>query len=111
MARNRIALYWLYLRSINGASLDTDDPQASAIAEVAMNRFFQSLSTPYHAYQVSEPQDLAQAVADVGRQQNLPLDYLELIPRKDYDRPCFALGAFACLMILAFSVVQLRSWR
>jgi mxaC protein len=111
MARNRIALYWLYLRSINGASLDTDDPQASAIAEVAMNRFFRSLSTPYHAYQVSEPKDLAQAVADVGRQQNLPLDYLELIPRKDYDRLCFALGAFGCLMILAFSAVQLRSWR
>jgi mxaC protein len=111
MARNRIALYWLYLRSINGASLDTDDPQASAIAEVAMNRFFQSLSTPYHAYQVSEPKDLAQAVSDVGRQQNLPLDYLELIPRKDYDRLCFVLGAFACLLILAFSAVQLRSWR
>jgi mxaC protein len=111
MARNRVALYWLYLRSINGASLDTDDPKADAIAEVAMNRFFQSLSTPYHAYQVSEPKDLAQAVADVGRQQNLPLDYLELIPRKNYDRLCFALGAFACLMILAFSAAQLRSWR
>src|ERR1700722_4902398 len=67
MRRNRIALYWLYLRSINGASLDTDDPQADAIAEVAMNRFFQSMSTPYHAYQASEPQDLVQAVADVGR--------------------------------------------
>jgi len=111
MARNRVALYWLYLRSINGASLDTDDPQADAIAEVAMNHFFQSLSTPYHAYQVSEPKDLVQAVADVGRQQNLPLDYLELIPRKDYDRLCFALAAFACLMMLAFNAVQLRSWR
>jgi mxaC protein len=111
MARNRIALYWLYLRSINGASLDTDDPQANAIAEVAMHRFFQGLATPYHAYQVSEPKDLVQAVADVGRQQNLPLDYLELIPRRDYDRLCFALGAFACLMILGFSAVQLRSWR
>jgi mxaC protein len=111
MARNRIALYWLYLRSINGASLDTDDPQADAIAEVAMHRFFQGLGTPYHAYQVSEPKDLVQAVADVGRQQNLPLDYLELIPRKNYDRLCFTLGAFACVMILAFSAVQLRSWQ
>ncbi len=110
LARNRIALYWLYLRSINGASLDTDDPQAEAIAEVAMHRFFQGLTTPYHAYQVSEPKDLVQAVADVGRQQNLPLDYLEFIPRRNYDRLCFTLGAFACLVIVAFSSVQLRRW-
>ena len=110
MARNRIALYWLYLRSINGATLDTDGADGEAVAEVAMHRFFQSLGTPYHAYQVSETKDLVQAVTDVGRQQNLPLDYLERIPRKDYDRLCFGLGAFGCLMMLAFSAAQLRSW-
>jgi mxaC protein len=75
-----------------------------------MHRFFRSLSTPYHAYQASEPKDLEQAVADVGRQQNLPLDYLEQVPRKDYDRFCFAAAALTCLGLLAFSAVQLRSW-
>lgn len=110
LARNRIALYWLYLRSINSPSLDSQDPQSDAVAEIAMHRFFQSLSTPYHAYQAGEPKDLAQAVADVGRQQNLPLDYLERIPRRDYDRLCFGLGAFSCLMLLGFGAVQLRGW-
>ena len=75
-----------------------------------MHRFFQTLSTPYHAYQTSEPKDLAQAVADVGRQQNLPLDYVEQIPGKDYDRACFGVSAFACLMLLALGAIQLRSW-
>jgi mxaC protein len=111
LTRNHVALYWLYLRSINGASLETDDPQAGAIAEVAMHRFFKGLTTPYHAYQASEPKDLAQAVADVGRQQNLPLDYLERVPREDYDRLCFAVAAFGCLGLLAFSAIQLRSWK
>jgi mxaC protein len=110
LGRNRIALYWLYLRSINGPSLDSQDPQSDAVAEIAMHRFFQSLRTPYHAYQAAEPKDLAQAVADVGRQQNLPLDYLERIPRRDYDRLCFGLGAFSCLMLLGFGAVQLRGW-
>jgi mxaC protein len=68
------------------------------------------LSTPYHAYQASEPKELAQAVADVGRQQNLPLDYMERVPREDYDRLFFALAACGCLGLLAFSAVQLRSW-
>jgi mxaC protein len=111
LARNRVALYWLYLRSINGASLDDTAPDAGAIAEVAMHRFFQTLTTPYHAYQAAEPKDLAQAVADVGRQQNLPLDYMERIPRKDYARICFAIGALFCAMWLAFNAVQLRSWK
>ncbi|MDB6044969.1 MAG: von Willebrand factor type domain protein [Gammaproteobacteria bacterium] len=110
LARNRIALYWLYLRSINSPSLDSQDPQSDAVAEIAMHHFFQSLSTPYHAYQAAEPKDLAQAVADVGRQQNLPLDYLERIPRRDYDRLCFGLGAFSCVMLLSFGAVQLRGW-
>jgi len=110
MARNRIALYWLYLRAINGASLDDSDPQADSIAEVALHHFFQKLGTPYHAYQVSEPKDLVQAVADVGRQQNLPLDYLERVPRKSYERGCYAFGALACLALLGFSAAQLRSW-
>jgi mxaC protein len=81
------------------------------IAEVALHRFFQTLTTPYHAYQTSEPKDLAQAVADIGRQQNLPLDYAEQVPRKDYDRACFAIGAMACLMLLALGALQLRSWQ
>ena len=110
MRRNRIALYWLYLRSINGASLDDSDPQADAVAEVALHHFFQSVGTPYHAYPVSEPKDLVQAVADVGKQQNLPLDYLERIPRRSYERGCFTAGALACLVLLGFSALQLRSW-
>jgi mxaC protein len=110
LARNRIALYWLYLRSINGADLSTADPQADAVAEVAMHRYFQSLRTPYHAYQAAEPKDLAQAVGDFGRQQNLPLDYAEAVPRRDYARVCFELGALSCLGLLVLGAVELRSW-
>ncbi|HVW69782.1 MAG TPA: vWA domain-containing protein [Steroidobacteraceae bacterium] len=110
LARNRVALYWLYLRSINGASLDSNDPDAGAVAEVAMHRFFQSMGTPYRAYEAAEPKELAQAVVDVGRQQNLPLDYFERIPRREYRHMCFAVGALGCLVLLAFGAVQLRSW-
>ena len=110
LARNRVALYWLYLRSINGANLNTDDPQADAVAEVAMHRFFLSLHTPYHAYQAAEPKDLAQAVADFGHQQNLPLDYPERVPRRDYARVCFGLAALSCLLLLGLGAVELRGW-
>jgi mxaC protein len=68
------------------------------------------LATPYQAYQAEIPEDLAKAVADVGKQQNLPLDFVERIPREDYSRHFVAAAALACLMLLAYRFVLLRSW-
>lgn len=111
LARNRIALYWMYLRSYNSATLDTTDTRWENAPEIALHRFFQTLQTPYRAYQAEEPEDLSKAVADVGRQQNLPLDFLEQIPRKDYSRHFLAFAAFSCAMLLLYRSMLLRSWQ
>lgn len=111
LVRNRIALYWIYLRSYNSAMLDTTDPRWDNAPELALHRFFKSLQTPYRAYQAEEPEDLSRAVADVGRQQNLPLDFLEQIPRQDYSRHFIALAAFSCALLLLYRSMLLRSWQ
>jgi mxaC protein len=110
LARNRVALYWLYLRSINSPPLDADDPAREMAPEIALHRFFQELTSPYRAYQAEVPEDFERAVAEVGRQQNLPLDYFEQIPRRDYTRHFLAVAAFSCLMLLVYRQLQLRSW-
>jgi mxaC protein len=110
LLRNRIALYWIYLRSYNSATLDTTEARWENTPAIALHRFFQALQTPYRAYQAEEPEDLARAVADVGRQQNLPLDFLEQIPRQDYSRHFIALAAFSCAMLLLYRSMLLRSW-
>lgn len=110
LRRQRIALYWIYLRSYNAPSLDSDDPKLEAIGEVALHRFFQTLDTPYRNYQADSPEDIARAVADVGRQQNLPLDYYERIPREDYSKHFLLAATLACAMLLAFRLMLLRSW-
>jgi mxaC protein len=111
LARNRIALYWMYLRSYNSAVLDTTDTRWENAPEIALHRFFQTLQTPYRAYQAEDPEDLSRAVADVGRQQNLPLDYMEHIPRQDYSRVFLAFAAFSCAMLLLYRSMLLRSWQ
>jgi mxaC protein len=110
MLRNRIALCWIYLRSFNSPAIDTEDRDSEAVPEIALHRFFQTLGTPYQAYQAEVPEDLAKAVADVGKQQNLPLDFVERIPRQDYSRYFVAAAAFACLMLLAYRSLLLRNW-
>jgi mxaC protein len=111
LERNRIALYWLYLRSYNSATLDTRDARWDNSPEISLHRFFQTLRTPYRAYQAEAPEDLKKAVAEVGRQQNLPLDFLEQIPRRDYSSFCIAVAAFSCAMLLLYRCVLLRSWQ
>ena len=110
LTRNRIALYWLYLRSINSPNLETQEPDAEAVPEIALRRFFQGLRTPYRAYQAEEKGDLERAVADVGRQQNLPLDFTEQVPRRDFSRECLLEAILSCLLLLVHRALQLRSW-
>lgn len=109
LARNRIALYWIYLRSYNSATLDTTEARWENAPEIALHRFFQTLKTPYRAYQAEDPESLSRAVADVERQQNLPLDFLEQIPRQDYSRAFLAVAAFSCAMLLLYRSMLLRS--
>lgn len=110
LARNRIALYWLYLRSYNSAKLDTREARWENAPEIALHRFFQTLRTPYRAYQADAPEDLARAVADVGRQQNLPLEFFEKIPRRDYSAVLVVVSASACVLLLLLRLLMLRSW-
>jgi mxaC protein len=127
----RIALHWLYLRTLNapelGAEASAPPPDASSdspadiearntwatqasIPEVALHRFFQSLPTRYRLYQADSPDDLAQAVAEVGREQNFPLDFEERVPRQDHSRALLLLAALCCALMLAYRSLLLRSW-
>lgn len=110
LLRNRITLNWFYLKSIAGPDLETRDLGSENIPEIALHHFFTSLPTPYRAYQAQSPEDLAEAVADVDRQQNFPLEFLERVPRQDYSRHFLAAAAFFCVGLLAYRAVQLRSW-
>jgi mxaC protein len=110
LARNRIALYWFYLRSYNSPALDSSDPDRASAPELALHRFFQTLRTPYRAYQAEVPEDLAKAVDDVGRQQNLPLDFLEEVPRQDYSRRFLLAALVCCLSLLATRLLTISGW-
>ena len=110
LLRNRITLNWIYLRSVNGADFNAMGARNDTPPEIALHRFFQSLRTPYQAYQAMSPKDVEEAVTDIGRQQNFPIDFLEQIPRRDFSRYFLAVAAFFCLVLLVYRSLQLRSW-
>ncbi len=110
LLRNRISLYWIHLKSYNSPALDSQEPGSDHAPEVVLHRFFQTLRTPYRLYEAEAQEDLAKAVADVGRQQNFPLDYVEQFPRADYSHTLVIVAMLACLVLLTGRFFALRSW-
>ena len=109
--RNRVSLTWIYLRSVNSPRLDTPGDTDAAVPEIALHRFFQTLPGGYRAYEAEDPEELARAVADVGRQQAFPLDYLEEVPRRDLSRLALAVGAACCALMVALRARMITGWR
>lgn len=108
--RNRVALDWIYLRSVNSPHLETPGEASEAVPEIALHRFFQTWPGGYRAYEADDPEGLARAVAEVARQQNFPLDYSERVPRRDFSRAALALAIACCALMVAMRAVTLRSW-
>jgi mxaC protein len=112
--KQRVGIYWLYLRSANtpGLTLEADDSAAAAesVPEIMLHRFFGSLETPYRAYEASDAQALEHAIADVNRLEKLPITYNDLVPRRELAPWGHALALLAVLLLLGARVVEIRQW-
>lgn len=109
LKRNRITLYWIYLRSFNQPSLaDSNSAEYDTNAEVLMHRFFSSLATPYRAFEAEDQASMQRAIDAVGQLQMLPITYPLRVPSIDRAPLCYWLAAFACM---ALSLLRLQHWR
>jgi mxaC protein len=112
LTRNRIGLYYIYIRSTaNSPNLNVDvSTSEDSGEEMALHRFFLSLSTPYHLYQADDSNAIATALKQIDQQQNLPLSFVERVPRIDKSAYGFAIAAASCLGLFGFGFLRLRSW-
>ena len=112
--KQRVAIYWLYLRSGNspGLKLDTGEApeDADTVPEYLLHRFFGSMGTPYRAYEASNTDALQQAIEAVNQLENLPITYLDTVPRRDLAPLCFGTALAAVLLLLGASLMEIRRW-
>ena len=89
--RERVGLYWIYLRSAGSPGLMADrelsDDQADAVPEHFLHKFFRSTGAFYHAYEAESPDAMARAIEDIRRLENRPLRYVEIQPIEPLERP------------------------
>jgi mxaC protein len=110
----RVSVYWLYLRSAFGPGL-TPEPgdnaaAADSVPEMMLHRFFESLPTPYRAYEAADAQSLQRAIDDVNRLEKLPIAYDELIPRRELAPWGHGVALLAVLLLLAARCLEIRRW-
>ncbi len=101
-----VSLYWIFLRTANspgltGGSTAQDGASMQAQPERFLHQFFQELGVPYRAYEAEDPTALAKAIDDIGRLEQQPLRYQEVLPKYDLDSYCFTLALGAVLLLLA----------
>ncbi|MDM0103472.1 vWA domain-containing protein [Variovorax sp. J22R24] len=115
MARkHRVAIYWIYLRSTNSPGLVLEKGEApesvESVPEYALHRFFESLGTSYRAYEASDPEALKKAIDAVNRLENLPITYLDTMPRRDVSAPVLGVALGCILLLLAAKLAEIRRW-
>ena len=110
--KNRIRLYWLYLRSHNGKDLNQKPHNAneSTTPEYFLHRYFQTLPAGYQAYQVENPAALKQAISDISELENKPIRYQEKIPAKDLSVYCHRLAFGLILLLLIARLWEVEPW-
>jgi mxaC protein len=74
---------------------------ADVVAEQSLHRFFSMMGSPYHAFQADSPTALQEALDEVGRLENAPLEYAEIRPRREFELPLFACALLAVLLLVA----------
>ena len=112
--KQRVAIYWLYLRSANSPGLRAEVGEATGdadtVPEHTLHRFFESLGSPYHAYEADNDKDLQQAIDDVNRMENLPITYLDTVARRELAPYGRGIALLCVVLLLGAQTLEIRRW-
>ncbi|MGR9072194.1 MAG: vWA domain-containing protein [Gammaproteobacteria bacterium] len=106
--RNRVMLYWIYLRNKHSASLKQPppNPNETTTPEYFLHRFFQSMEIPYQAFEAEDPEALQRAIEEIEKLENNPIRYREKIPRQELAEAFYFSAAFGLLILLAVGLFE-----
>ncbi|MDF1583397.1 MAG: VWA domain-containing protein [Methyloprofundus sp.] len=108
-----LRLYWIFMRSENSPGLyekpkDPRDDNAGAMPERYLHLFFSSLGIPYKAYQAENPDAVQQAINDINTLENMPLHYVEKIPKQALSNACYLLASLFISLLLVVKLAEAR---
>lgn len=112
--QERVSLYWIYIRSLRSPGLladrDVDAQIADTVPEHFLHKFFSGLGTPYRAYEAENPEALREAIDDVNRIERLPIQFTDVLPKRDLSQYCYGAALACALALLALKAIEVRRW-
>jgi len=111
--QRQVRLYWIFLRTAGSPGIfdlpeDSRDDNAGAMPERYLHKFFLGLGSPYQAYEAESPNALKQAIADINQLENLPMHYVERIPKQDLSALCYRVATLLLLLLLGAKFCEIR---
>lgn len=101
--RENLTLYWLYMRSITGMTLDVkegDNQLWTGTPERKLHAFFKSLAIPYYPFEIESMKTFSQAIDEIDQQQYQPLMVEETIPRESKTTLFFVVAMIAIFILM-----------
>lgn len=111
--RYRVRLYWFFLRTKYGLGIFSEpesakDDNPRVMPERHLHKFFNTLGTPYKAYEVDTPESLEEAISKLDELESKPLVYYETIPLKQLDKLCYSLSLVFLVILIIIKFMEVR---
>ncbi len=111
--QQQVRLYWIFLRTAGSPGIfdqpeDSRDDNAGAMPERYLHKFFLGLGSSYQAYEAESPDALKRAIADINQLENLPMHYVERIPKQDLSTLCYSVATLLLLILLGAKFCEIR---
>lgn len=116
LSEHNITLYWIVLREPGGTSIfdpkyeDWNEIELPPV-QIELHKFFQTLDTPFQAYEAEDPKSLEAAIFDINKKEKKPITYLEKIPGKKFTQLFYFLAALMIALLLGVKYLENRTWR
>ncbi|MGR9044168.1 MAG: vWA domain-containing protein [Gammaproteobacteria bacterium] len=109
--QHRVLLYWIYLRNDRSASLYNPPANAneSTSPEYFLHRFFMNMGIPYRAFEAENPKALENAITEIGKLENKPIQYHEKIPRQNLSETCYRWAILGIVILLLARYFELKT--
>lgn len=98
-----ITIYWLYMRSMQDMTLDESEDDNLLwldTPERKLHTFFNTIDTPYRAFEVESVKTFSEALDEIDRQQYQTLIVEETLPREPKEKSFYWLALFAILLLV-----------
>ena len=98
-----LTINWIYMSATHGVTLGEggDDSYLwQDLPERKLHNFFESMGTPYHAFEAKSLDAFAKAMDEIDRQQYQTLIVEETLPREPKHQPFYWLAMIAMLLLV-----------